>query len=167
MSCYKFRHTNTLTHSITHSLQKTFLQIHSDKDKVENSIVGLIPDCTLAVMVWAVTCTAMYLSVTFMMRRCSLIRPTKPYSCRVIEKPVGQGCPRICRRSPFLRLGSTKGHKVFRETKMCNGGRILLAVLILYARIEMRVAAFHTFRFVTDSMQLPYFSIDNAHPKLF
>lgn len=79
--------------------------------------------------------------------------PAKWYSCRVNDKPVGQGCPRMCYRSAFLSLGSKKGCQVFQETKMCNGGRILLAVLIVYTRIKVHVAAFHTFHFVADGTQ--------------
>jgi len=57
----------------------------------------------------------------------------------------------------YLRLGSAEPHgsaKVcqgFRETKMRNGGRVLLAVLNLCIRIKIRVATFDTDHYVTDS----------------
>jgi hypothetical protein len=41
--------------------------------------------------------------------------------------------------------------KRFRETKMHNDGRALLAVLNLYERIKIRVATFDTNRSVADS----------------
>jgi hypothetical protein len=57
----------------------------------------------------------------------------------------------------FLKLGSAKPKvsakecQGFREMKMRNGERILLAVLNLYARIHIRVATFDTSHCVTDS----------------
>ena len=51
----------------------------------------------------------------------------------------------------FLKLGSAKGCQGFRETKMNNGGRVLLAVLNLYVGIEISVAT--TCHSVTDSTQ--------------
>ena len=57
----------------------------------------------------------------------------------------------------FLKLGSEelgvpkRGVRWFRETKMCNGGRVLLAVLNLCVRITVRLATFGTNHYVTDS----------------
>ena len=47
-------------------------------------------------------------------------------------------------RPVFFELGSAKGYQGFRETKMRNGGRVLLAVLKLYVRIKIPVATFDT-----------------------
>ena len=41
-----------------------------------------------------------------------------------------------------LKLDSAKGCQDFRETKMRNGRRVLLAVQNLYVRIKIRVAIF-------------------------
>jgi hypothetical protein len=41
--------------------------------------------------------------------------------------------------------------QVFRETKLRNGGQVLLAVLNLYVRIKIRVATFDTNHSVVDS----------------
>ena len=64
------------------------------------------------------------------------------------------------RRAVFLKLGtagpqvSAKGCQEFRETKIRNGERLLLAVLNLYVRIKSRVwATFDTNHSVTDSTQ--------------
>jgi hypothetical protein len=60
-------------------------------------------------------------------------------------------------RTVFLKLvsvepqGSAKGCQGLRETKVHNGGRVLLAVLNLYVRIKVRVATFDTNHSVTDS----------------
>jgi len=56
-------------------------------------------------------------------------------------------------RPVFIKLGSTKGSHGFQETKVRNGGRVLLAVFNLYVRIKISVATFHTNHFVTDSTQ--------------
>ena len=56
-------------------------------------------------------------------------------------------------RPVFLKLGSTKGCHGFQETKVHNGGRVLLAVLNLSVRIKISVVTFHTNHFVTDSTQ--------------
>lgn len=62
-------------------------------------------------------------------------------------------------RSMFLELGSAeplvsaKGYLRFRETKRVNGERVLLAVVNLFVRIEIRVATFDTKRYVTDNTQ--------------
>jgi hypothetical protein len=59
----------------------------------------------------------------------------------------------------FLKLGSSetqgsaKGCQVFRGTKTRNDGKVLLAVLNLYVRIEIRVATFDTNHSATASMQ--------------
>jgi hypothetical protein len=50
-------------------------------------------------------------------------------------------------------LGSAKACQGFRETKMRNGGRVLLAVLNLCVRIKIRVATFDTDHSVTDNTQ--------------
>ena len=46
-----------------------------------------------------------------------------------------------------------KGCVGFRQTEMHNGGRVWLAVLNSYVRIENRVVTFDTNHFVTDSTQ--------------
>lgn len=51
----------------------------------------------------------------------------------------------------FLRLGSAKGCQGFRETKICTGGRVLVAVLNLCERIKMRLATFGTKHSVSGS----------------
>ena len=56
-------------------------------------------------------------------------------------------------KSLFLKLGSAKGCQSFRETKMRNGGIILLAVQNLYVRIKVRLATFYTNNSVTNSTQ--------------
>ena len=62
-------------------------------------------------------------------------------------------------RTVFLKLvsaeprGSAKGSYGFRETKVYNGGRVLLAVLNLYVRIKVRVTPFDANHSVTDSNQ--------------
>jgi len=53
----------------------------------------------------------------------------------------------------FLKLGSGKGCQVFRGTKLRNGGRVLLAVLNLYVRIEIRVVTLDINHSATDSTQ--------------
>jgi hypothetical protein len=53
----------------------------------------------------------------------------------------------------FLELGSAKGWQRFRETKIHNGGRVLLAFLNMYVRIIIRVATFDTKHSVTDCTQ--------------
>jgi hypothetical protein len=47
-------------------------------------------------------------------------------------------------RPTFLKLCSTKGCQVFREAKIRNGRRVLLAVLNLYVAIRIRVATLDT-----------------------
>jgi len=65
-----------------------------------------------------------------------------------------------CRCRVFVKLGSAepqdslKGGQEFRVTKMRNGGRILLAVLNLYAQIEIFVVTFDSNHSVTDSTQI-------------
>ena len=44
-----------------------------------------------------------------------------------------------------------RGDRVFQETKMCNGGRVSLAVLNLYVRITLCVATFGNNHYVSDS----------------
>jgi len=56
-------------------------------------------------------------------------------------------------RPVFLKLGSGKGYQGFRETKMPNGGRVLLVVLNLYVRIKIPVATFDTNHFDNDHRQ--------------
>ena len=57
----------------------------------------------------------------------------------------------------LLKLGSAeprrseKGSQGFRETKMCNGGRVILAALNLYVLITIRVTTFVTNHYVTNS----------------
>jgi hypothetical protein len=59
----------------------------------------------------------------------------------------------------FLTLGfmesqvSAKACQRFRETKMRNGGRFLLAILNLYVQIKFRVATFNADHSVTDKTQ--------------
>jgi len=59
----------------------------------------------------------------------------------------------------FLKLGSAepqgsaKGFQGFRETKMCNDGGVILAVLNLYVPIKIRVATFDTDHSVIDITQ--------------
>jgi hypothetical protein len=53
----------------------------------------------------------------------------------------------------FLKLGSAKGYQGFREKKMRNGRTVLLAVLNLYIRIEIRVMTLSTNHSVTDITQ--------------
>jgi len=48
---------------------------------------------------------------------------------------------------------SQRGCVGFRQTEMHNGGRVLLAVLNSYARIEIRVVTFDINHSVTDSTQ--------------
>jgi hypothetical protein len=55
--------------------------------------------------------------------------------------------------SLFLKLGTAKGCEGFRETKMRNGGSVLLAALNLYVRIKLRLTTFYTNHSVTDSTQ--------------
>jgi hypothetical protein len=61
--------------------------------------------------------------------------------------------------APPLNLGSAeprvsaKECQGFRETKVRNGGRVLLAVLNLYVRIQIRVATFDASHSVTHSTQ--------------
>ena len=55
----------------------------------------------------------------------------------------------------FLEVGSAKGCQGFRETKIRNGGRVLLAVLNWYIRIKIREAAFdpnHSVKDITPSI---------------
>jgi hypothetical protein len=47
----------------------------------------------------------------------------------------------------------------FQETKMCNGGRVLLTILSLYLQIKLRVAAFDTNHSVTDSTKFVVASV--------
>jgi len=47
-------------------------------------------------------------------------------------------------------VGSAKGCQGFRETKIRNGGRVLLAVLNWYIRIKIREAAFDPDHSVKD-----------------
>ena len=54
-------------------------------------------------------------------------------------------------RTVFLKLGSAKGFQSLRQTKMRNGGRVFLAVLILYVRIKIRVATFDTNHSITGN----------------
>jgi len=49
--------------------------------------------------------------------------------------------------------GSAKGCQGLQETKMRNGGRILLVVLKLYVRIEIHVTTFDANHSVTQSTQ--------------
>lgn len=59
----------------------------------------------------------------------------------------------------FLRLPSAESHGSvneclgFRETKLRNEGRVVLAVLNMYARTKIRVATFDTNHYVTNSTQ--------------
>jgi hypothetical protein len=59
----------------------------------------------------------------------------------------------------FIELGSSetpvyaKWCLEFRETKMLNGGRVLLAVVNMYVRIAISVATFDTNNSVTDNTQ--------------
>ena len=59
----------------------------------------------------------------------------------------------------FLKLGtaepqvSAKVCRRFQETKMRNGGSVLLAVVDLYVRIKIREATFDTNHHVTGSAQ--------------
>ena len=53
----------------------------------------------------------------------------------------------------FLELGSAKGCQGFRGTKTRNDGKVLLAVLNLYVRTEIRVATFDTNHSATASTQ--------------
>ena len=53
----------------------------------------------------------------------------------------------------FLKLGSAKGRQGFLETKMRDGGRVLVAVLNLYVGIKIRVATFDANHSVADSTQ--------------
>ena len=55
----------------------------------------------------------------------------------------------IAPKTVFLTLGSSKGCQGYRETKMRNGGRVLLAVQNLCVRIKIRVAIFDTDHSVT------------------
>ena len=62
-------------------------------------------------------------------------------------------------RPVFLKLGSAeprgsaKWCQRFRETKLRNGGQVLLTVLNLYVRIKIRLATFDTNHSVADITQ--------------
>ena len=56
-------------------------------------------------------------------------------------------------KSVFQEVGSAKGCQVFRETKMRNDGRVLLAGLNLYVRFNISVTTFDTNHSVTASTQ--------------
>ena len=56
-------------------------------------------------------------------------------------------------KAVFLKLGFAKGCQGFLETKMRNGGRLLLVALNLYVRIKIHVATFDTNHPVTESTQ--------------
>jgi hypothetical protein len=58
-------------------------------------------------------------------------------------------------RTMFLKLSSAESHgcQGFRETKMDNGGGILLVVVIFYVRMRVSVATFDADYPVTDRKQ--------------
>jgi hypothetical protein len=51
-------------------------------------------------------------------------------------------CPSLPNKIPGYATGSAKGCQGFRETKIYNGGRVSLAVLNWYIRIEISEMAF-------------------------
>jgi hypothetical protein len=72
---------------------------------------------------------------------------------RPSSKPVFH---KLCSAKPQVSANECQG---FRQTKMHNGGRVLLAFLNLYVRIQIRVATFDTSHSVTDGTHLVAASI--------
>jgi hypothetical protein len=57
-------------------------------------------------------------------------------------------------RPTFLKLYSAKGCQAFRDAKMRNGRRVLLAVLNLYVPIRITASTLDTNHSVADSKQI-------------
>jgi hypothetical protein len=78
--------------------------------------------------------------------------------CNILSRTARRIAPSYTHKV-FLKLDfaepsrSAKWWQEFHETKMSNGGRVLLAVLNLCVQIKIRLATFDATHSVTDSQQ--------------